>query len=83
MMSGSLADLARWTGGEIYSSISPARSSQAAQDIITDLRQQYLIAFEPSTKPGWHPVELRVRDKEKDLVVRTRGGYVVRDPEGL
>ena len=26
--------------------------------LVGELRQQYLIAFEPGTKPGWHPLEV-------------------------
>jgi hypothetical protein len=76
-MAGPLGNLARWTGGDIYAGVGPAHLSQAAQQIVTDLRQQYLIAFEPGTEPGWHPLEVRVSDE--DLVVRARSGYIVRD----
>jgi Ca-activated chloride channel family protein len=77
MLAGSLGNLARWTGGEIYAGVGPAHLSQAAQQIVTDLRQQYLIAFEPGSEPGWHPLEVRVSDE--NLVVRARSGYIVRD----
>jgi len=76
-LQGPLADLARWTGGDIYSAVGPAQISQAAQQIVTDLRQQYLIAFEPGARPGWHP--LHVRTRNEDLVVLARSGYYVRD----
>lgn len=72
---GPLGDLARWTGGDIFVGVGPAQSTQAAQQIISELRQQYLIAFEPGSRLGWHPIELRARDK--DLVVRARSGYIV------
>jgi len=71
---GSLSDLARWTGGQLFSTTVPAQSSAAARRILEDLRHQYLIAFEPGTEPGWHPLELRVR--QKDHSVQTRSGYV-------
>ena len=74
---GPLGDLARWTGGDIYTAVGPAQITQAAQQIVTDLRQQYLIAFEPGTRPGWHPLQVRARDE--DLVVLVRSGYYVRD----
>lgn len=74
---GPLGNLARWTGGEIYAGVTPADASNAARQIVTDLRQQYLIAFEPGARPGWHPIELRTR--ERDLVVRARSGYLVRE----
>jgi VWFA-related protein len=75
-MEGRLGDLARWTGGEIFAAIGPTQASQAARQIVGELRQQYLIVFEPDTRPGWHAIDIRTR--HKDLVVRARSGYVVR-----
>jgi VWFA-related protein len=74
-MQGRLADLAHWTGGEIFAAIGPAQDSAAAQQIVTELRHQYLIVFEPDTRPGWHPIDIQT--KKKDLVVRARSGYIV------
>jgi VWFA-related protein len=71
---GSLSDLARWTGGQLFSTTTPAQSSTASRRILEELRHQYLIAFEPGSQPGWHPIEVRVRQKEH--VVQTRSGYV-------
>jgi hypothetical protein len=45
-----------------------------ARQIVRELRQQYLIAFEPSAGAGWHPIEIRTT--RKNLTVRARGGYV-------
>jgi len=81
LMSGPLANLARWTCGEIYTGLGTAEASQVARKVVLELRQQYLIAFEPEPHPGWHPIVLRTRDN--DLVVRTRGGFTVRQPAGL
>lgn len=75
MVGGRLGDLARWTGGAIFVATGPARTSTAARTIVDELRNQYLIAFEPGDRPGWHPIELRTT--RKNLVVRTRSGYVV------
>lgn len=72
---GSLSDLARWTGGQLYVTTSPAESSLAARLILSELRHQYLLAFEPGHQPGWHPIEVRVKRK-KDYIVRARSGYV-------
>jgi hypothetical protein len=72
---GELSDLSRWTGGALFVASLPSHVSLAARQIVNELRQQYLIAVEPSTKPGWHPLEVRTRDKR--LNVRTRSGYVV------
>ena len=70
---GSLADLAAWTGGHTFITSTPAERSIVARQIIDELRHQYLIAFEASATPGWHP--LVVRAKDKDLTVRARSGY--------
>jgi Ca-activated chloride channel family protein len=68
-----LSDLARWTGGALIMASQAAEASLAARQIVTELRNQYLIAFEPSQKPGWHPLELRLRPR--GLTVRARSGY--------
>jgi Ca-activated chloride channel homolog len=71
---GDLADLARWTGGELFVSSTPAQTSLAARQIVDELRHQYLIAFEPTGASGWHALELRTR--KSNLVVRARSGYM-------
>lgn len=73
-LGGPLADLATWTGGHTFVASTPAQRSNAARQIIDELRHQYLIAFEASGTPGWHPLVVRAR--QKDLVVRTRSGYI-------
>ena len=70
---GSLNDLATWTGGSVFVASTPAARSAAAQQIVEELRHQYVIAFESSGKPGWHP--LVVRAHGKGLIVRARSGY--------
>jgi Ca-activated chloride channel family protein len=75
---GTLSDLARWTGGQLFVNTAPAQSSVIARRIVDELRTQYLIAFEPSGAPGWHPLELRVR--RKDHTVQARSGYVAGQP---
>jgi Ca-activated chloride channel homolog len=71
---GTLADLSRWTGGELFITTAPSDSSQAARRIIEEMRHQYLLAIEPSPEAGWHPLEVRVKDRE--YIVRARSGYV-------
>jgi Ca-activated chloride channel family protein len=72
-LSGELADLAAWTGGHTFVASIPATRSASARQIVDELRQLYLIAFESSSRPGWHPLEVRTRGK--DLTVRARSGY--------
>jgi Ca-activated chloride channel family protein len=71
---GPLADLAAWTGGHVFVASTPGQRSIAARQIIDELRHQYIIAFESSGKPGWHPLVVRARNK--DLIVRARSGYI-------
>lgn len=73
-LAGELADLARWTGGQLFVSTSMSEASAVARQITTELRQQYLIAVEPGTTPGWHSVEVKVR--RKGHTVQARSGYV-------
>ena len=68
-----LQDLARGTGGELFISSAPAHASIAARQIIGELRHQYVLAFEASTRAGWRPLEIRTR--KDSLTVRARSGY--------
>lgn len=77
---GPLTNLARWTGGEFFLTSAPAHASVAARQIVEELRHQYLLAFEASTRPGWRPLEVRARDT--DLTVRARAGYRVEGTMG-
>ncbi len=70
---GGLRDLARWTGGELYTMSAPAHTSQAAREIVSELRHQYLLAFEASPRPGWRSLEIKARSR--DVTVRARSGY--------
>jgi VWFA-related protein len=71
---GTIRELSAWTGGELFYASTPSDTSKIARQIVRELRQQYLIAFEPSAGAGWHPIE--VRTTKKNLTVRARGGYV-------
>ncbi len=72
-VAGSLADLARWSGGDLRVVSAPAHASLAARELITELRHQYLLAFEASREPGWYPLDVKTRKRE--LTVRARSGY--------
>lgn len=69
-----LADLARWTGGDMRVASLPAHTSAAIADLFAEIRHQYLITFEPGERAGWHPLEIRTR--KKNLVVHARSGYM-------
>lgn len=70
---GPLRSLARWTGGEMFVTSSPAHESVAARQIVDELRHQYVLAFNASPAKGWHSLD--VRTKDRDLTVRARSGY--------
>jgi VWFA-related protein len=76
----SLDDLARWTGGATFTAGTPAETSVVAQQILAELRHQYLIAFEVNPQAGWHPLTVGVR--KRNLYVRARGGYVAGSTSG-
>jgi Ca-activated chloride channel homolog len=69
-----LADLSRWTGGSMRVASAPAHTLEAIRDVFAELRYQYVITFEPGTRPGWHPLEVRTRNR--DLTVHARSGYI-------
>ena len=69
-----LAELARWTGGDLRVSSVPAHTVEGLRDLFTELRHQYVITFEPGARQGWHPLEIRTR--KKSHVVRARSGYM-------
>jgi VWFA-related protein len=72
-VSSSLGNLATWTGGELMVVSAPADASLAARELITELRHQYLIAFESSKEAGWFALDVKTR--RRDLTVRARSGY--------
>lgn len=72
--SGTVEDLANWTGGAFFYASSPSETSKVSRQVISELREQYVLAFEPAAARGWRPLEIRTRDK--GLIVRTRSGYM-------
>jgi Ca-activated chloride channel homolog len=69
-------DLARWTGGDLLWA-SPGGAVSAAQQILAELRHQYLIAVDSVSDGEWRRLEVKVRNPR--LNVRARSGYVGRD----
>jgi VWFA-related protein len=72
-VASNLQDLARGTGGDLFVSSAPAHASVAARQVIGELRHQYVLAFEASSRAGWKP--LQVRTRKDSLTVRARSGY--------
>jgi Ca-activated chloride channel family protein len=77
-VASNLQDLARGTGGDLFISSAPAHASIAARQVIGELRHQYVLAFEASSRAGWKP--LQVRTRKDSLTVRARSGYAGGEP---
>jgi VWFA-related protein len=73
---GPLADLAAWTGGNSIALRDSPGVITATTEILSELHNQYIIAFEPGKTPGWHALILRA--KKPGLFVRARSGYMVK-----
>jgi len=69
-----LANLARATGGDFFVAYDIASTTAAINQLVEELRHQYVLAFEASPEHGWRNVQVRTR--KKGLVVRTRGWYL-------
>lgn len=69
-----LADLARWTGGEMAIASELEDSTRALRELMGNIRHQYLFSIEPGARPGWHALE--VRTLKKNLTVHARSGYL-------
>lgn len=72
-----LAQLASSTGGRVFEPTAANQLDRSFQEILRDLRTQYLIAFRPenlpSNLPEFHPI--RVEVSRPELRVSTRSGY--------
>ena len=69
-----LSDLSRWTGGDMRMVSEALQTTEAVADLFAELRYQYVITFEPGVRAGWHPLEIRMRNK--NLTVHARSGYI-------
>jgi VWFA-related protein len=77
-VASNLQELARGTGGDLFISSAPAHASVAVRQIIGELRHQYVLAFEASSRAGWRPLQIRAR--KDSLTVRARSGYSGGEP---
>ena len=73
---GPMADLAAWTGGDSHTVFDSPTALTVTHQVLSELHHQYIVAFEPGSKPGWHALVLRAR--KPGLFVRARSGYMVR-----
>ena len=68
-----LRDLAEWTGGQLVFASNLTETTTAAVGLVSELRQQYVIAIEAVTAREWRRLDVRV--KRPSAVVRARNGY--------
>jgi VWFA-related protein len=72
-----LQELARWTGGNLLWVSNDEEATLGTDQIVTELRQQYMIVIESSHERGWRPLDVRARDPR--LIVHARSGYFAHD----
>jgi VWFA-related protein len=68
-----LRDLADWTGGRLVFATTYEETVLTAADLLSELRQQYVLAIEASNTPEWRRLEVRV--KRSSASVKARSGY--------
>ena len=68
-----LRDLAEWTGGQMVFASNLTETTTAAVGLVSELRQQYVIAIEAVAAREWRRLDVRV--KRPSAVVRARNGY--------
>ncbi len=80
-----LTELAALSGGHAVRVKDQREGERAASALTAELRQQYLIGYEPPAvgagTAGWHVIHVAVPGT-KDAVVRARAGYYRRGPAG-
>jgi Ca-activated chloride channel family protein len=71
-----LRELAAWTGGDLVWVTTESEAVLRSQQILSELRHQYLIAIESAPHGEWRPIDVRVRNRK--MTVRARSGYFSR-----
>jgi VWFA-related protein len=70
-----LQDLAWRTGGRAAEATTLSRLRSVTQEIVTELRHQYVLAIPARSERGWHDLTVRVRRGR--VQARSRDGYFV------
>ncbi|MGH9374377.1 MAG: VWA domain-containing protein [Vicinamibacterales bacterium] len=68
-----LRDLSEWTGGQLVFASNFSETVVAASSLVTELRQQYVLAIEAADGHEWRRLDVRV--KRPSAIVKARSGY--------
>jgi VWFA-related protein len=69
-----LLELCRNTGGRLVDVRTASLYRQTFLGLLSEFRQRYLLSYTPSaTQPGWHALDVRVKDRA--ATIRVRPGY--------
>ena len=68
-----LRDLAEWTGGRVLFASSFGEATTVAANLVSELRQHYVLAIEAASAREWRRLDVRVRQPR--AVVMARSGY--------
>jgi VWFA-related protein len=71
--SADLRDLAEWTGGQFVFASTLVETVTVASTLVSDLRQQYVLAIEAARDREWRRLDVRVR--RPSAKVKARSGY--------
>ena len=71
--SADLRDLAEWTGGQFVFASTLTETAAAASTLVSELRQQYVLAIEAAADREWRRLDVRVR--RPSARVKARSGY--------
>jgi hypothetical protein len=73
-----LQQIADSSGGEVYYADSAAELTGVYMKVLRELKNRYLISYEPKgvASEGWHTLEVKLKDVRAD--VRARRGYFYR-----
>ena len=76
-----LEDVTRAGGGRLIEAESTEEVEAGFQQVLTEMRNRYLLAYHPQEVPrdGWHTIEVKLRHRKGD--VRARRGYFYRPSE--
>jgi VWFA-related protein len=77
---GLFAKIAAASGGAVFDWTNRADLLVAVGNVLVDLRSQYGVGYRPPQKNEAVFRRLKVRVKRPNLVVRTREGYIYRQP---